>query len=84
VEVWKMASLHETRVELPMAFKLMLDKIGSTSTELTQLVESEAFREEELTRVQVRVLLKQMASFCDIAEDILNDERELMLVYENY
>ena len=79
-----MASLHETRVELPMAFKLMLDKIGATSTELTQLVESEAFREEELTRVQVRVLLKQMASFCDIAEDILNDERELMLVYENY
>ena len=79
-----MASLHETRVELPMAFKLMLDKIGSTSTELKQLVESEAFREEEMTRVQVRVLLKQMASFCDIAEDILNDERELMLVYENH
>jgi len=79
-----MASLHETRVELPMAFKLMLDKIGSTSTELKHLVESEAFREEEMTRVQVRVLLKQMASFCDIAEDILNDERELMLVYENY
>ena len=79
-----MASLHETRVELPMAFKLMLDKIGSTSTELKQLVESEAFREEEMTRVQVRDLLKQMASFCDIAEDILNDERELMLVYENH
>tara|TARA_A100001037_G_scaffold263866_1_gene254336 strand:- start:169 stop:408 length:240 start_codon:yes stop_codon:yes gene_type:complete len=79
-----MASLHETRVELPVAFKLLLDKIGETSTELMQLVESEAFREEGMTRVQVRVLLKQIAGFCDIAEDILDDERELMFVYENH
>ena len=78
-----MASLHETRVELPMAFKLMLDKIGSTSTELKHLVESEAFREEEITRVQVRILIKQIASFCDIAEDILENERENLLIYGN-
>ncbi len=78
-----MASLHETGLELPMAFKLMLDKIESTSIELKQLVDSEAFREEEITRVQVRILIKQIASFCDIAEDILENERENLLIYGN-
>ena len=78
-----MASSSKTKLGLPESLTHMTTKISTVATEVQQLIESDDFRNPETTHYQIKAALNVISTYCDMAEEILDDERENLIVYYN-
>ena len=70
-----MVTPSKTRIELPPSFDYLIERIREHVTEIEQLVESADFRDVDVTRYKIRLAFLGIESCCNIAENVLEEER---------
>ena len=78
-----MATPHKAKIRLPESLNHMATKISNVAIEVQQLIDSDEFRDAETTHYQIKAALNVISAYCDMAEEILDDERENLIVYDN-
>ena len=70
-----MVTPSKTRIGVPPSFGYFIEKIREHVTEIEQLVESADFRDVDVTRYKIRLAFLGIESCCNIAENVLEEER---------
>ena len=68
---------------MPETLNHMATKNNKVATEVQQHIYRDEFRDAETTHYQIKAALNVISAYCDMAEEILDDERENLIVYDN-
>ena len=78
-----MATSPKAKIKLPESFRHMMNLVDARTAVISELLDSNDFRDPEVTRYQIKAELVNISNYAAMAQEILDDERDSLMLWGN-